>query len=146
MRARVSRLHRRAFAVIALGAACAFGAAVAQSDEIQLGVSTAIVPSDMRRVRGTDVQVTFVDVPENSLCPPRAQCVWAGRIVARFRLTQGARDTTAALEWPASSSSEVRFGGVVLGLVSVESTVSAPAGAPPQRGAPYTAKIVVKRT
>ena len=49
----------------------------------RLGVPAVLAMSETRLVRGTEVQVTFVDVPENSLCPPKVQCAWAGQVVVR---------------------------------------------------------------
>lgn len=109
------------------------------------GVNVVLNPGDARRVRGTEVQVTFVDVPEYSLCPPRAQCVWAGRVIARFRLRITSGDTTALLEWPGQKAPAVAFGGVELTLKQVEAVGAAPAGTPPGNRSPYRATVIAQR-
>ena len=134
-----------AAALLIVLAACPAGSVGIAGDDMPVGVNVALVPDDTRRVQGTEVQVTFVDVPEYSLCPPRAQCVWAGRVIARFRLRTATGDTTAALEWPTEKPSAVVYGGVKLTLTKVEAVGATPAGTPPGNRPPYRATVVAQR-
>ena len=59
------------------------GTARANADDIPLGVPAVLAMGETRLVRGTEVQVTFVDVPENARCRPKVQCAWAGQVVVR---------------------------------------------------------------
>lgn len=134
-----------ATALLVALAACPAGSANLASDDMPVGVNVALKPGETRRVSGTEVQVTFVDVPEYSLCPPRAQCVWAGRVIARFRLRTASGDTTASLEWPNEKAAAVAYGGVELTLKKVEAMGTAPAGTPPGNRPPYRATVVAQR-
>ena len=132
-----------AAAFVMLSVAFPAGTAGAHADDLPLGVPVVLSVGETQRVSGTEVQVTFVDVPEYSLCPPQAQCVWAGRVLARFRLKRGTDDTTATLEWPGRLPPVVSYAGVELGLQRVEAMGLAPPGAPPGNRAPYRATVVV---
>ncbi len=134
-----------ATAVLVLLAACPAGSANMAPDDMPVGVNVEMKMGETRRVSGTEVRVTFVDVPEYSLCPPKAQCVWAGRVIARFRLRSAAGDTTAALEWPGQQAPAVSFGGVELTLQKVDAVGTAPAGTPPGNRPPYRATVMVQR-
>ena len=134
-----------ATALLVVLAACPAGSAGVAADDMPVGVNVTLMPGDTRRVQGTEVQVTFVDVPEYSLCPPRAQCVWAGRVIARFRLRTAKGDTTAALEWHGDPAPAVVFGGVELTLKKVDAVGTAPAGTPPGNRPPYHATVVAQR-
>ena len=72
-----------AVALSMLCVGCPGGTARANADDIPLGVPAVLAMGETRLVRGTEVQVTFVDVPENALCPPKVQCAWAGQVVVR---------------------------------------------------------------
>ena len=134
-----------ATALLVALAACPAGSANMATDDMPVGVNVDLKAGETRRVSGTEVQVTFVDVPEYSLCPPRAQCVWAGRVIARFRMRSPAGDTTAALEWPGQKAPAVSFGGVELTLQKVDAVGTAPAGTPPGNRPPYRATVIAQR-
>ena len=134
-----------AIALAAQCVGCRGGTARANADDVPLGVPAVLAMGETRLVSGTEVQVTFVDVPENSLCPPMVQCAWAGRVVARFSLKRGTLDTTAALEWPGRPDAAVAYSGVALSLSRVQVTEAPPPGAPAGQRAPYLATVVVVR-
>ena len=56
-----------------------FPVAVVHSDNMPAGVNVAMKTGESRRVSGTEVQVTFADVPEHSRCPPRRSVASGGR-------------------------------------------------------------------
>ncbi|MBI3792027.1 MAG: hypothetical protein HY275_14275 [Gemmatimonadetes bacterium] len=110
-----------ALAALLLAAGCRSATAPAAGPgEIALEVETPLVLGETRRIAGTDWRVTFTAVPEFSLCPPLAMCIWAGTATARFTLATGAADTVVTFALPAATPPTVQWRGLRLALVDLQ--------------------------
>ena len=85
---------------------------------VPAGPEFELSPGGTARLDGTDVQLTMVDVANDSRCPVDAVCVWAGNAEVRFRVRAGALDTTVSLH-TTQEPKAVTVGGVRLELTSL---------------------------
>ena len=44
-----------------------------------------------KTVKVNDLEITFLEMMEDSRCPENTQCIWAGQIVAKFNLAKGGK-------------------------------------------------------
>jgi len=71
------------------------------------------------QVEGTDVEVRFEGVLNDSRCPPDVKCISAGDATVALRLTGGGRDaTTYELHTPRGAK-EAEHGSYVVSLVAL---------------------------
>ena len=79
--------------------------------DLRVGAST--------QVEGTDVEVRFEGVPNDSRCPPDVKCISAGDATVVLRLTGGGKDaTTYELHTPRGQK-EAEHGSYVVSLVGL---------------------------
>jgi len=88
------------------------------------------------------LKIKFIGVTEDSRCPTGANCIWAGRVVAKISVTSS-RNVTKILEIDSSNGPQGdQFDGWA---VSLESIAPAPAAGSTLDPKAYRAKVVIKR-
>ena len=58
---------------------------------LELDVEGTLAAGATAPVKGTDLQVTFVGVTEDSRCPTDTSCVWAGEVNVKLSLKLGSQ-------------------------------------------------------
>lgn len=111
--------------------------ATSSSPDIQRHFSFVLGVGEETTVGGLTVRL--MEIESDSRCPRTAVCVWAGEVVARIRLTAGARNETVALH---SMSAPATFGSYEIGITGVS---PARLSTPPAQGE-YRITFSVERT
>ena len=104
---------------------------------VPAGSEFELSPGATVKLAGTDVELTMVDVANDSRCPIDVVCITAGDADVRFRLRGEGSESTVSLHLMQEPKA------VTVGAVRVELVDLAPpnhAGAPPAPGA-YRARI-----
>jgi hypothetical protein len=117
-------MRMRALTVLVLTACAPSLTTVPAGSEFDLSPGEAVL------LAGTAVELTMLDVINDSRCPADVVCVWAGNAEVRFRVHAGAADTTVSLH----TMQEPR--AVTVEGVRIELTNLAP---PTHAGAPIPA-------
>jgi hypothetical protein len=71
---------------MALLTACCGGL---DSVEAELGEEFSLAIGRTASIRGDDLEITFLEVIEDSRCPREVTCVWEGRVSCSVELTSG---------------------------------------------------------
>ena len=85
---------------------------------VPAGTEFELARGETALLAGTAVEVTMLDVVNDSRCPIDAVCVWAGNAEVRFQVHAGAGDTTVSLH-TMQEPKAVTVGGVRLELTSL---------------------------
>jgi hypothetical protein len=76
-------------------AGCGSGSGtVAPGEEFSLKIGESAA------IRGEDLEVTFLEVVEDSRCPKNVQCIWAGRAVSLVKIKTGGSEENLELTQP----------------------------------------------
>ena len=65
------------------------------AQEIQLNQPFTLALGQTARLEEADLSLTFSDLLEDSRCPSRVTCVWAGQAIITVRVQQGEGETTS---------------------------------------------------
>jgi hypothetical protein len=97
---------------------------------------------ESKPVEGTDVEVRFEGVRNDSRCPPDVQCISAGDATVAVRLSGGGKDAaTYELHTPRGQK-EAEHGSYVLSLVALGPPTSASRPTPAEE---YVATVRLRR-
>lgn len=108
---------KRSAALALLVAASCGGAGIT---EVPVGQEFTLAVAESAVLRGPDVTVTFVGVPEDSRCPSDVICVWAGNGKVELRIERsGGAATVVALNTTVEPR-EASLDGYSLQLVALE--------------------------
>jgi hypothetical protein len=86
---------------------------VAQADvrEVAPGSGFRLALGSTARIRGTDLYITFERVVEDSRCPVKVQCVWAGEVTLELRIRSGdAAEQTHTIVLPGGGGAPLNVG------------------------------------
>ena len=68
--------------------------------KVALGEEFSLKIGESAEIRGEDLEITFLEVLEDSRCPKGVQCVWAGRAVCLVRIKTGGSEENVELTQP----------------------------------------------
>jgi hypothetical protein len=55
---------------------------------VELGSPVTLAPNDTVGVSGTPLRIQFTSIATDSRCPRNTTCVWEGRVIARFSISE----------------------------------------------------------
>src|SRR5690349_19932998 len=73
---------------------CGSSAGNAAPPSLELGVEGTLAASASATVKGTDFEVKFVGITEDSRCPKDVTCVWAGEVKVKLAMRLGSQPPT----------------------------------------------------
>ncbi len=77
-------------------------------EKVMQGEGFSLAAGESAAVRGEDLEITFLEVLEDSRCPENVTCVWEGRAVIQIRIsTDGKSENTELVEPGLSGDSPV---------------------------------------
>ena len=98
---------------------------------IYLNTPFYIQAGGFARLEDEDLLITFLEIVEDSLCPPGARCMWAGAAVIRIKVTRAETEEEYQLAYEPGNSSyngiprTVTVGGYTVEFVSLEEDAAA---------------------
>jgi uncharacterized Zn finger protein len=73
-------------AAVLVSTGCGNGSA---GNELRLGEEFTLSTGESAAIKGEDLEITFLEVTEDSRCPRNVTCVWAGRAVSLVQVAIG---------------------------------------------------------
>jgi hypothetical protein len=70
-------------------AACGSPASNAPTSPLELDTEGSLAAGATAAVKGTDLQITFVGVTNDSRCPTDVSCIWAGEVTVKLAMRLG---------------------------------------------------------
>jgi hypothetical protein len=114
---------------------------IASTDQtVVLGQSFRLARGKTAEVQGRGVRVRFEEVLDDSRCPARVQCVWAGDASIVLRLAQAGRETSVDTLRLTREPHAVTYRGYIVRLEGLEPARQQDA---PPRPEAYVASLMV---
>ena len=136
---------RRKPTIILMHAVLALTLAACKSDRFELGVPFTLKEGGIATAKeDKTLEISMVEVMEDSRCPVNVNCIWEGEATVRFTLAQGSQppeEMTLTLRGGYRDLAVGRFSGYSISLLRLDPYPVADAKT--EKGA-YTAQLVVK--